>query len=504
MVGIGADATSWLVPEPRVDALALSQPILGDVILRYAGAGSQDPTSWRRYRFLYDAGLMRTWGFHDGRFLIARNDFLEREPEAVVRVLSGYLKILEDFESHKSKYDDKRKYKRGWVPEPQTSVSAGLPLPAKGAYLRQAYRLFNIFVSPLGTKLLPNTCRCDGQNCSMLTAEDVLRPRRDVECRADVATGLQAEGELKFAEQTMREDYMFVKSLEDAMEKIREASVLLVRNLRYLHDAKLIKVREGGWTSVEGWMVTASSTDQRNDAVPGKTTAGFSAENLKAESGCWREGRNSNSSEVNAPRQRSAWLRFHRSSGARARVDGFRVKVPDGVHSSGFRSYEFQCSDDATAWEVVMEGLGANQRCCSFEEYRFPPRTAKYWRLLMFDDWGYGRLMLSYIELHIDPGSWHLAPAGLRNCDHGVVADLSQCEREVAALAKLSSKTAGRAMRTCEVGSCLKSACGDGLDGLAATYATDWGDVPIGCSAQAHVADASITYILSHHSTALM
>ena len=37
----------------------------------------------------------------------------------------------------------------------------------------------------------------------------------------------------------LREDCMFVKSSEDAMpvEKIREASALLVRSLRYLHDA---------------------------------------------------------------------------------------------------------------------------------------------------------------------------------------------------------------------------------------------------------------------------
>jgi hypothetical protein len=72
------------------------------------------------------------------------------------------------------------------------------------------------------------------------------------------------------------------------------------------------------------------------------------------------------------------------------------------------------------------------------------------------------------LEADRSENSWHLAPAGLRQCDTGVSAEQSKCQSASDTLLKIMGKSAGRSLQV----------------GSAAGCSSGWGHVPKGCSMQ--------------------
>mmetsp|Transcript_1393 Transcript_1393/g.1896 ORF Transcript_1393/g.1896 Transcript_1393/m.1896 type:complete len:428 (-) Transcript_1393:282-1565(-) len=132
------------------------------------------------------------------------------------------------------------------------------------------------------------------------------------------------------------------------------------------------------WSSLEGWNVAASS--QLNQDYP--------VENLLREDGNpWHDGQEG----------KDQWISFDK--GLPVNVSGCHIKRPDGWPGSAFKEFELMCSSDNEIWETAFAGTGSNFDFGKVDEFRFPPRTAQFWKLKMTDNWGYGALTIQFIEI---------------------------------------------------------------------------------------------------------
>jgi len=99
----------------------------------------------------------------------------------------------------------------------------------------------------------------------------------------------------------------------------------------------------------------------------------------------------------------NGWLMF--AFAQPTKLDGFRTKAPKDWDGSSFKDYRFEESNDGKHWKVIKSGQGQNQDCkntdCDWQEIRFTPTTAKYFRLFMVNNWGYGWLSIDQLELSL-------------------------------------------------------------------------------------------------------
>lgn len=84
-------------------------------------------------------------------------------------------------------------------------------------------------------------------------------------------------------------------------------------------------------------------------------------------------------------------------------VHKFRVKMNQGWDHSAFKDFRFEYGISTNGpWKIAMKGQGIDQDCCDFQEFAFPSAvSARYWRLYMVNNWGYGWLSIQYIEFFL-------------------------------------------------------------------------------------------------------
>jgi len=87
-------------------------------------------------------------------------------------------------------------------------------------------------------------------------------------------------------------------------------------------------------------------------------------------------------------------------AGAAITLKGFRVKAPSAWDGSAFKNFRFEYSNDGSTWKTALAGQGKNQDCCAWQTFSFAAQHARYYRLYMVDNWGYG--FLSIQEMQVD------------------------------------------------------------------------------------------------------
>ena len=85
---------------------------------------------------------------------------------------------------------------------------------------------------------------------------------------------------------------------------------------------------------------------------------------------------------------KNGWLLF--TSVQPATLSGFRLRMHKSWDGSSFKHFNFQYSADGKSWKTAIRGQGKNQDCCAFQTFEFAPQTARFWKLNMIDNWGYG------------------------------------------------------------------------------------------------------------------
>lgn len=94
---------------------------------------------------------------------------------------------------------------------------------------------------------------------------------------------------------------------------------------------------------------------------------------------------------------KNQWLKF--TFPVQVTIDGFRTKANQGWDKSAFKNYRFEMSNNGNTWTTLNSGQGINQDCCGWQEFKFDPATAKFFRLYMVNNWGYGWLSIQQIQL---------------------------------------------------------------------------------------------------------
>ena len=96
---------------------------------------------------------------------------------------------------------------------------------------------------------------------------------------------------------------------------------------------------------------------------------------------------------------KNQWLKFEFPNPIN--IKGIRTKAPSGWDGSAFKNYELQISENGNDWNTVKTGQGINQDCCSWQEIDFPQSTAKFFRLYMKDNWGYGWIAIQEMQFNV-------------------------------------------------------------------------------------------------------
>ena len=88
---------------------------------------------------------------------------------------------------------------------------------------------------------------------------------------------------------------------------------------------------------------------------------------------------------------KNQWLMF--AFAQPMKLDGVRTKAPKDWDGSSFKDYHVEESNDGKNWNIIKSGQGMNQDCknddCDWQEIKWTPTTAKYFRLFMVNNWGY-------------------------------------------------------------------------------------------------------------------
>jgi len=137
-----------------------------------------------------------------------------------------------------------------------------------------------------------------------------------------------------------------------------------------------------GWVLPSDWSVTASSQWDGN----------YAASNVKVHGGNpWHTGR-SNTLPDN--------LNF--DAGHEVTMSGFATAHPGGWAGSAMNNYAFSKSDDGLHYTEVHSGAGRNLAHGERQEIEFEPATARYWRLYVTSNHGYGNYVTDqYVEFKI-------------------------------------------------------------------------------------------------------
>jgi len=137
------------------------------------------------------------------------------------------------------------------------------------------------------------------------------------------------------------------------------------------------KKAQSGWNDLRAWTLSASTT-----------YPSLSPDNIKVAGGhMWHDNENGVEGYIVL------------TASAAVTLKGFRVKAP--LAGPAFKNFRFEYDLlGSDPWKTALAGKGVN-RCCDWQTFSFPAQHARYWRLYMVDNWGYGWLAIEEMQVDV-------------------------------------------------------------------------------------------------------